>query len=165
MKRILALVLIAGLVLAGCGTDSERTDGEKFYDAYGVADADCVVYVSSEDLVWQLTHGTHVVLIGEEQDADRGRVAALIAAVQEHSGMAVYYLPKAELAEADQQAALEAVSYLGKTAFGTLTVIFVKDGEAIAVLDEDTAEAGFSDACAAPLAALDELVDPGCGDC
>ncbi len=148
MKKVF-LILTVVSCLIGC---QEKSDSEKFADDYNVSEDNSVVYLEEDDLNYQLTHGTHVLFIGDSNSEDSKEIAsALVEAVNNHSGIVIYYYSNAsDDLLVDVAALLEEVS--------ETYVVFIKEGEIIAVSADIN---NFEEY----LSLMEDNIAPGCNEC
>ena len=126
MKRILLVLL--GVLLSVCGC-SRQSDGSKFAEEYGVSEDVKVKYMKAKDYEYQMTHGTHVVLICNEKDKDT--VIALTNVISEYDGMYIYYINSDEFAKSS------IITEIEDTKEVTRALFFIKEGEIIDRFDLD----------------------------
>ncbi len=162
MKKLLIAILAVLLLLAGC-QEKKKSDSERFKEEYGV-EGPMVSYMKTDDVVYQLSHGTHAVLISDNKTG-KDQAVALAASSKAYSGMMIFYLNSKDLSDnLKKDIIAEIGTYTGVGEISSPAVFFVKDG---AILNcyigggTDGLEKLYSES-------FEQMVsehNPGCDDC
>ena len=160
MTRKFSTIILAILLMittGGC-QKKKKTDSERFAEEYGIS-TNAVSYMEEDDVVYQISHGTHAVLITDSSDIDK--IKSLCLAAEGHSGMMIFYISSRDVSTDTADAVIEELNpYYPIEKLAIPAIFFVKDGAVVeAVMGEGQADySALFDSIAASH-------NPGCNDC
>ena len=163
MKRLLTVLSVL-ILLAACTGKHQETDAQRFAREFGVTEDNHVSYLEKDDVIYQLTHGTHVVLFTTAGSVDsRNQLEPLIKAVDSHSGIVLYYYD-IEKADDDLTAQVNKLLEPFDEQLRDMTAVFIKQGE----ITETVIWKAIYSSVVDYQKLVDDIVseiDPGCHDC
>jgi len=155
-KTVIVLVMIIFL-LGGC---QKKSDAQRFSHEFEVSQNNPAHYVQNfDDLLYQLQHGTHAVLIAEGNGDVNKAVKVLVEEIGKYPGMVIYYYDQVDVKDNLKQKITELVAFTDYEIKNPV-LFMVKEGETIDVLNSwDSA------ILSELLESMAKDVKPGCDDC
>lgn len=157
MRKTVIVLMMIIFILGGC---QKKTDAQKFSAEFEVSQNNTAHYVSDfDDLLYQLRHGVHVVLMAKGDKDINPLIKILVEEVNKYPGMVIYYYDQVDIKDNLKQTITELIAFTDYE-IKNPALFMVKEGEVIDVLN--AWDAGK----------LKELFDrmatsikPGCDDC
>ena len=153
---VIVLVMII-FILGGC---QKKTDAQRFSSEFEVSQSNTAHYLQSfDDLLYQLQHGTHAVLIAKGDKDVNPLVKVLVEEISKYPGMVIYYYDQVNIQDNLKQKITELIAFTDYDIKNPV-LFCVKDGEVIDVLNSwDSAKLSEL------LDTMAKDFDPGCIDC
>ena len=146
------------LLLAGCA--NKKTDSERFSEEFNVSEENTAKYLKNiDEVVYQLNHGIHVVLIASGDEKTNQLVKDLVETIRSYPGMVIYYYEFTKMTVKDFEAVKESVPYLNIQQTNPI-LMFVKEGETVECLNSWDVTV-----LKEQLDNINKDVKPGCDDC
>ena len=157
MRKLIIVLVMMIFLLGGC---QKKTDAQRFSSEFEVSQNNTAHYLSNfDDLLYQLQHGIHVVLMGKGDKDINPLIKILVEEVNKYPGMVIYYYDQVDIKDNLTQKITELIAFTDYEIKNPV-LYMVKEGEVIDVLN--TWDSGK----------LKELLDsmakdvkPGCDDC
>ena len=165
MKKILTVIAAVMMLLSVSGCTKKMTDAERFAEEFKVTESNSISYLKQSDVIYQLTHGTHLVLFASPKGSVPGseELKRLIEAVSSHSGIIVFYYNTDDLSGKLKDEVLTALAPEG-TEVTDMTVVFVKQGEVVRVVYDGKSVSDKPDYDSF-ISEIEQNIQPGCNDC
>ena len=155
-KTVIVLVMIIFL-LGGC---QKKSDAQKFSHEFEVTEQNTAHYLKNfDDLLYQLQHGTHVLLMAKGNTDVNKAVKELVEEVSKYPGMVIYYYDKVDLKDNLKQKINEIIPFTDYEIKNPI-MFMVKEGETVDVLNS-----WDPSVLAELLKDMAKDVKPGCDDC
>ncbi len=155
-KTVIVLVMIIFL-LGGC---QKKSDAQRFSHEFEVSQNNTAHYVQSfDDLLYQLQHGTHAVLIAKGDKDVNPLVKVLVEEISKYPGMVIYYYDQVDIKDNLKQKITELIPFSDYDIKNPV-LFMVKEGETVDVLNS-----WDPSVLAELLKDMAKDVKPGCDDC
>ena len=157
MRKLVIILMMVIFLLGGC---QKKTDAQRFSSEFEVTQNNTAHYVQNfDDLLYQLQHGTHAVLIAKGDEDVNILVNILVEEVNKYPGMVIYYYDQVDIKDNLKQKIIELVAFTDYDIKNPV-LFMVKEGEVIDVLNSwDSARLSEL------LTSMAKDVKPGCDDC
>ena len=157
MRKLVIVLMMIIFLLGGC---QKKTDAQRFSSEFEVSEQNTAHYVQNlDDLLYQLQHGIHVVLIAKGSKEINSSIKVLVEEVNKYPGMVIYYYDQLEIKENLQQKIKEIIPFTDYEIKNPV-LFFVKEGEVIDALNSWDAQKLNE-----LLADIAKDIKPGCDDC
>ena len=165
MKKLIILLAVL-LLLTGCQQE-KKSFSQQFAETFACDENNRAVELKGEDFDFQVTHGTHVILLANKDNDVNKQVEELVQAVNNHNGMVIYFFDTAKQLPADQltqlQKAIDAFMENPQPWNSEQPIVlFVKQGELLEVYNVKQSGYELYDS---QLTAMENNSAPGCNDC